>query len=659
MLLAPLGLVALLAVAAIVLIHMRRRTPPVIVMPSLRFWEPATAESSDRRRLRKPPISLPLILQLIAALAIAFALARPAMDALPGVASQRTTPEHTMIVLDGSTSMLGLAGDDESRTKWDLARDRAGVLLDDWQVGDVVTMIIAGSRLETTSASTRQQVDRLAERVESLAAPGGIAGIDAALELSADLVLPDRSNRLVLITDGAVRVSPDVASLVAAPIELEVVGQVDGAMPNVGVTTIGSRPISNRDDTWRLSFTLSSFAPEAVRLPYRVQADGVDVVASEIDLAAAESRSIEVTLPQGARTAEVLVDVGDSFAADNRATILLGGSGSTGLDLLLISDNPGALERALGALPQARVEVFPTTTPGIRALATGFDLVVFQGISPFPDDIPDVPMLFVRPTQMGERFTTGGVMTGPAIDRIEAGADILDGVDWAGVTFGDTPAYLLGENEEELVRGTANGVDGPLVWRGEIDGNRYVAFGFDLESSNLTQRVAFPVLIARGVADLATEPVANALGLGEPLLYQMSQGATMVSVVDPAGETTTVESAGEPVLFEGTGQAGRYTLTELADGEQVLDEVMFVVNAGHPTESDLRPNDALAESLAGAAAREEAVPERRGLADIWPLLVAIAGVVVALEWLAASAGWLRVPSLRGLAQSIPRLGGRT
>lgn len=659
-LLAPLGLAALLALAAIILIHMRRRTPAVISVPSLRFWEPATAESSDRRRLRRPPVTLPLILQLMAALIIALALARPAMDALPGMASQRATAEHTMVVLDGSTSMLGQAGDDDARTRWALAQGEVDDILGEWQAGDVVTMIVAGSSLETSSASTRQQVDRLRDHVSAMAAPGGLADIDAALELSADLILPDRANRLVLISDGAVRVNPEVASLVAAPIDLRVVGQQEGVISNVAVTAIGSRPVANRDDTYRLSFAISSFAPEAVRLPYRVQADGVDVVASEIDLAAAESRPVEVTLPQGARTAEVVVDVGDAFGADNRATILLDGSGASGLDILLISDNPAALERALGALPESRVDVFPTTTPGIRALAAGFDLVVFHGISPFPDDVPAVPMLFVRPTQMGERFPTQGVMNGPSIDRIEAGADILDGVEWAGVTFGDTPAYLLGEGDEELVRGVANGVAGPLVWRGEIDGHRYVAFGFDLESSNLTQRVAFPVLIARSVADLTAEPLAGTLALGEPLSFSPASGASSIAVADPGGETTRVDLAGTggPVLFEGTGRAGMYTLTELGQGNQVLEETVFVVNAGHPVESDLRVNDSLAESLQGAAASDEAATERRGLADIWPLLVALAAIAVAAEWLVFSAGWLRLPPLRGMVRSIPGLGGR-
>ncbi|MBA3275963.1 MAG: VWA domain-containing protein [Chloroflexia bacterium] len=660
-LLAPLGLAALLALAAIVLIHMRRRTPPVITVPSLRFWEPAAAESSDQRRLRKPPVTLPLILQLIAALAVALALARPAMEALPGMASQRTTPEHTMIVLDGSTSMLAQAGDDGPRTKWDLARSDADDLLGEWQAGDVVTLMVAGSRLETTSASTRPQVDRLRERVAVMETPGGIADIDAALELSADLVLPGRSNRLVLITDGAVRVNPDVAAQVAAPIEPRIVGEGEVTMPNVAVTSIGSRPIANRQDTSRLSFAISSYAPEAVRLPYRVQADGVDVVSSEIDLAAAETRTIEVTLPQGTRVADVTVDVRDSFGGDNGATVLLDGSGSGGLDVLLISDNPAALERALGALPEAAVDVFPTSTPGIRALATGFDLVVFQGISPLPDDIPDVPMLFVRPTQIGERFASQGVLAAPSIDRVDAGAAILDGVDLAGVTFGNAPAYLLGSGDQELVRGEANGVAGPLVWRGDIEGNPYVAFGFDLESSNITGRVAFPVLIARSVAGLTEAPAASALGLGEPLLYRAAQGVTAVSVVDPGGEATILDvpATGDSVLFEGTGQAGRYSLTGVGDAEQVLDELIFVVNAGHPVESDLRANAALAQSLQGASAADEAVTARRGLADLWPVLVAIAGAVIALEWLVFSAGWLRVPSYRGLVNAMPRLGGRS
>ena len=659
-LLAPVGLAALVALVAIILIHMRRRTPPAITMPSLRFWEPAGDDSSDKRRLRKPPITLPLILQLLAALIIGLALARPAMDALPGLASQRTMPEHTMVILDGSTSMLATASDDDARIRWELAQDETDQILEDWQAGDVITVITIGSRIQSSSASTQQQVDTLRSRMRSADAPGGIADIDAALELSADLVMPDRSNRLVLITDGAVRANPEIAASVAAPIELRVVGNPDNTMPNVAITSIGSRSVISRNDTYRLSFSMSSFAPDAVRLPYRVQADGVDVVSSEVDLGAGETRSVEVTLPQGAKTADVMIDVRDSFVADNRATLLLGSASTAGLDILLISDNPDALERALGALPESSVDVFPTSTPGIRALAAGFDLVVFQGVSPAPDDIPAVPMLFVRPPQLGDRFVADGVMTAPQIDQLEAGDPILNGVDLAGVTFGDTPAYQLGSGDEELVGGSANGVTGPLLWRGNVEDQRYVAFGFDLETSNITQRVAFPVLIARSVSDLTVAPMASTLGLGEPLLFRATDNATEVAVTDPSGETTTLAISGElnTVLFEGTGLAGLYSVREIGEQDQVLEETAFVVNAGHPIESDLRPNPSLEAALQGGTASNAAVMERQGLADIWPMLVAIATAVIALEWVVFHAGRWRLPTLRNLSSLVPRAGGR-
>jgi len=659
-LMVPIGLVALVSLAAIIVIHMRRKTPPMIVLPSLRFWEPAIADSADRRRFRKPPITLPLLLQLLAALAIGLALARPAMDALPGMAGQRSTPQHSIVLLDGSTSMLSLAGDDDSVTKWDLARDEADDILREWQAGDVITIIVIGSRTQSTSASTEPQIDRLRERIRSTTAPGGIADIDTALELGGDLILPDRANRIILISDGALRANPETASAVEAPIDLRVVGSPENSLPNVAITSIGSQPVANQDGASRLSFALSSFAPETVRLPYRVQADGVDILASELDLLAGETRSVQVTLPQVTQTTEVIVDVGDSFMADNRATLLLEGSGSTGLEILLISDNPGPLERALGALPESRVDVFPTTTPGLRALAAGFDLVVFEGISPPPDDLPNTSMLFVRPIQVGDRFATEGVMGAPAIDRIDAGAPILEGVDLAGVTFGDTPVYRIEASDEVLVRGAANGLTGPLLWRGEIDGLRYVAFGFDLESSNITQRVAFPVLIARTVADLTVAPIPSTLALGDPLLYRISESVAEVAVTNPMGEITilTVPQAVDTVVFDSTGLDGLYTVDELGDDGQVLQASTFVVNAGHPVESDTRPNPSLGDALAGGSASDVAVTERQGLADLWPMLVSIAMAVIALEWLVFSAGVARLPTARSLASAFQRIGGR-
>jgi len=152
-----------------------------------------------------------------------------------------------------------------------------------------------------------------------------------------------------------------------------------------------------------------------------VEADGVDVVTETIDLAPGASRSVAVNLPPGATNASVAIETLDVQAADNRADLRLSGAGLSALDILLLSDAPGSLERALAVIPDARVETFETTTPGISALAAAYDLVVFEGFSPPVDDLPAVPMLFVRPQQIGEVFAIEGVMQAPEIDALEAG----------------------------------------------------------------------------------------------------------------------------------------------------------------------------------------------------------------------------------------------
>ena len=66
---------------------------------------------TDDARFRRPPISLLLLLQLLAVAALGLALARPAVaDAWAGL-TQRTEPKHLVILLDGSTSMAAIDTD--------------------------------------------------------------------------------------------------------------------------------------------------------------------------------------------------------------------------------------------------------------------------------------------------------------------------------------------------------------------------------------------------------------------------------------------------------------------------------------------------------------------------------------------------------------------
>lgn len=646
--LAPAGLIALVAAAIVIVIHMRRRTPPVRTLPSIRFWPVAPEDHAERSRLRRPPLTLPLILQVLAATLIALALARPVVDGVAGLAGQRSAPEHAIVILDGSTSMRAVEGPGSETSRWELAIRDLDRHFNAWQPGDVTTVIVTGGRLQSFSGSTARQVDDIRAMFTKMAPPGGRADIDAALTLAADLLLPDRANRLVVITDGAVHANPAVAAAVRAPIELRPVGEPGRAAPNLAVTSIGARALPGRNDQQRLAFTLASFGDEAVRAPYTVQADGVDVVTETLDLAPGASRSVEVNLPPGATNASVAVQTLDVQAVDNRATVQLSSAGLSALDILLLSDAPGSLERALSVIPDARVETFATTTPGLAALAVPYDLVVFEGFSPPADDVPARPMLFVRPQQIGETFAIEGVMSAPEIDQLQAGDPILDGVDLAGVTFGETPRYRVGAGDRVLVGGASADGRGPLIWRGSVADQPTVALAFDLAASNIGQRVAFPVLVSRIVADLTVSGLPGTVVIGEPVVYAPSRDASRVTFRNPAGRVATLDVSGDEVAirndvtFDDTGLAGVYAVQEFRDDGQVVGEGSFVVNAGHPEESNLRPVGGLAESLRGGSELTSRPAAATGASELWPVLGAVALLLVVAEWLVAcgARSWL-------------------
>ena len=108
--LVPLGLLALIGIPLVILLHMRHTTPVERTVPTLRFWRQVAPAPTDDARWRKPPLTLLLILQLVAVGALGLALARPAVaDALAGL-TQRTEPRHLVLVLDGSTSMSAIDG---------------------------------------------------------------------------------------------------------------------------------------------------------------------------------------------------------------------------------------------------------------------------------------------------------------------------------------------------------------------------------------------------------------------------------------------------------------------------------------------------------------------------------------------------------------------
>src|SRR6185369_17793797 len=109
---APLGLIALLAIPAIVAIHLFRRRFPPRPVAGLFLWQILRQTPEGGGRIARLPITASLILECLAALALALIIAgariRPA-----------SVNEHLVVLLDDSASMAAINAQNQS------PRDRA------------------------------------------------------------------------------------------------------------------------------------------------------------------------------------------------------------------------------------------------------------------------------------------------------------------------------------------------------------------------------------------------------------------------------------------------------------------------------------------------------------------------------------------------------
>ncbi len=627
----PLGAIGLLALGAIVVLHMRHRMPGIVPFPQLAFWPRVPSESRKSPRWRKPPVSLLLLLQLLAALALALAFMRPAMPDVAGFIGQRADAVQHVIVLDGSTSMLSQT--DGDRQRWDLARDEATILLENWQQGDGVTIVVASGNPTWKRAVDQEQVDDLKEWLTQLPAPGGVPDEDAVSALISGSLLPDLTPRISLVTDGGLTMSD-------AGADHTVVGVGDVAPTGGNVAIVDTVVTTSDADGGRIvRTTVLHDRPTTETLPWVARSGDADIATGTITLASGETASFDVSVPGGVGQVTISMVVDDALPEADQTVVTFGGDTLTGLSIVLISDLSGPLRQALVVLPGARVEVFPSTTPGIREVAASADLVVYDGSAPSPDDVPNTPMLLVQPSGLENAWQIGGVAPNPDAGDVRVDAPIMRDVSLEGVVFGETPIYVVPQGADVIASGSDVDTTLPLIWRGAVNDQPYVALAFDPSRSNFADRVSFPVLVAQAVAELAGEGAGGQAMPGQTVTLDVPGDVGEDEVVDPEGRRKLVElpgtdGASQSVSVPISAVPGQWTIALLdASGAQV-DRGAISVNVGHRDESMVSEPEVASLSAPGVSVRGGALPSSAAdsLVELWPLLVLLGIAVICLEW---------------------------
>jgi hypothetical protein len=602
----PLALLSLVAIPVLLALHLLRPRRRRVVVSTTTLWQAALREREHAHGFRRLLRNLSLLLLLAAVLALGLALSGPQWPAGTGAAGD------AVLVLDVSASMKTRSG--LGATRFDEALAEAGRIVDRMPGDGRMLLMTSGRKavLRTGFESDRELLRRALADLR----PGDEAGRPGeALGLALSLLRGRSQGRVYFVTDGAfAQAAPD-----SPQVEFRVVGE---PARNVAVTRFDFRRELSSEDRFQVLMTVKNYTEERVVAPASASLDGRVLFRRSLELAPRGEETLVLSFTgRAAGQAVARIDVDDALAADNQAFAAV--NAHDPLRVLLLTPGNFYLESALQALPG--VELFKSASApaaDIAQLARSHDVLVFDGI-PVPR-LPSGNFLLVNTVAPGLPFADTGRAVRPGTLRRGRSALMRD-VDLAAVRIDEARSVVTETPSKALQR---------LFWSAETDlalallhdDVKLVYLGFDLARSNFPLQAAFPMFMSqsldwlrpRGDGLLSTHAAA-----GSSRAINVPAGESQVSVRGPSGRVQTLEAKDGTAHFEDTAEAGIYRYA-IGDTERT-----FAVSLADARESDVnsrwRPGERQEEARPAGGGGQALVP-------LWPWLLALALVLLTLEW---------------------------
>lgn len=619
-LLLPLALLGLISIPIILVLHLLRNRREQLTISSLRLWRDLQQQRQGSRP-RQIPLSLMLLLQLIAAIALTLGLARPALSFL------LDQPQQTIFILDTSTSMAATdvpalpETPGQPARRFDVARQAIKDYVQAMGQGDTVAVISLSPRPEILLTGNAEQKASALTALDNFTPGATGTNLPAALALANSLVGPDRQNQIIILTDGTYSVDSQKLPRVLAPVNWQIIPN-QPASDNLALLDVSSRRMP--DGRHRLFARVVNYGSAPVERTLRLLVDGEPSLENTVQVDAQADAAKVWSLPAQAQTAAVEIVQPDPLPLDNRAELLL--LGAARRQVLLVSANPDTLAKALQAQPGVDLTV---RAPGqANVNPAEFDLTVFDSLPLELNAWPRGNLLVVNPP-LGHPLLPAENFERDIRPNPESASPLLAGIDLSGVYFSRVPRVTVPEWATVDLESTA-GEDGatlPLIFHGTVGGSRVAVWSFSLGASNLPARLALPLLTANTLTTLLAPSPLDTVPVGQPVLLAGNYGIEL-----PDGRRLVPDSASTAGhVFSRTTQPGLYRI--YSEGGAVV--AGFAVHAGSPLESNLS-QQIEPDTLTALDATAQPAPDIEiDYDEYWPWLAALALVVVTFEgWLA-------------------------
>jgi Ca-activated chloride channel homolog len=606
----PWGLLGLLALPAIVILHLYYRRFPPLPIGGLHLWGVQAQVRQAGRRRERLPITASLLLELLAAAVLSLVLAQPHL-------AESRQVEHLIVVLDNSASMQ--ARPPGKKSFRDAAIEEIANRFQKLPSGSVATLIVTGRRPElltgpaTSLAKTRTALDAWN--------PGAVAhDFEPAWDLASQLA--ETSGRILFVTNHL----PPKQSPTPKAMEIVSLGQ---PLENTAITA--ARWIFDpKTKQGRVFLRIANFGKKPADVQVRGRHGDQQLLAKTLSLSAGADASLETDVRGG--LGDLAVETSspaDGLDIDNHVTLIEPKVRTVTIALSLPADHAALrpVRRALAGItqtqfgPPAEAQLLigpanarPPSQPGLTSL----------GIGP------------IDPSDAARKQAKD--IIGPYL--LEKRHPLLDGVVLGGVVFGGVQPVTL-----EATPLVSAGKQLLLCRPTETRTTAYL-LNLDFARSNLAESPDWPILV-KNLVEICRDGLPGLkrwnYRLNEEITFRPdsadhSGGADRLTLA--FGGKTQPLARGPVVEIPPLQQTGIY---EVRDGDRSIGR--FAVNFHDPVESNL--------STLGPGLRD-AVSERPALAyrldDPFSWLIA-SGIAIILA--AVLADWL-VLDRTARARRVPK-----
>lgn len=590
----PWGLLGVLSLVAILLLYFLRQRHQEQVIPSTYLWIRAIQQLEATRPWQKLRKNMLMLLQLLAALLLTLAIARPF--------SLAATAGDWIVVLDTSASMQAT---DVSPTRFDYAITQLNNLVNGLRPGHAVTVIQAGNQAQvkigrsTDKAMLLDQISKL--RVQNTAA-------ELADALSLARALSRESDAQVLLLSDQQIHAQDVKWM-----------DCGGQGENVSI-----RPLTYQHAQTGLTVLSTVYHEgETKNITLECEVDGVLFDVQEVTL---PSDSVVPVywdgLPEGATTVRVSTSHEDALMLDNQAQAAI--AQQQAVSTLLVSAGNRFLEAALSLHDGLVLE---KTTPQEERIYQGYDLYVLDGV--MPDTLPqDGAVMLINPPRIpsglaGKMAEVQGGTLATAIGREDEALMLGAAPDQIHVASANS--FVDVTNFDPLMTLTGQ----PVVLTGSIDRSPAILIGFDVRNSDWPLKKEFPVFIHNALQWMlpyAAQGIPDAAA-GQPVMLGALAQATQMTVISPDGTKSILAPPFPPTIFEDTYTLGLYTVQQKLPHDQLL-QSRFAVH--------LPVQESVLKSQEMDAQQAQPVPVQgrslRAMVEYAPYLLLVALLILMLEW---------------------------